>query len=711
MRETLLSVSTVMVDVSWNVGSLRGCKDIATGRYNRRMARFVPALLLLLFGAWCGTFAWGATFPGWAAAVAALLGTVLWLGPGWRDPLRLGSVGRWLPLALWFAVVASAWASPVPRAGKVGVLLLPAFLWLPGAVERCWRRETDGRWGLRSVAAVVAAISLWALIDQAARSAPRAAMPLGHHNLLAGWLVMLLPVAVLPARERGPWKALGIAGGLVPVAAILASRSLAGALALAVEVGAAVGWWLWHDRGARRSRRTIAVLLILLGFAGGAFQIPRLRRILAGEDVSVRARTVYYEAGREGFLARPLLGWGPGSVAWTAAAFLDPVPGVSPWGGESVGELHSLPLQLAYELGASGLLLALAVAGLFVGRRFSERRQARDPALAAAGLLGLLGGAVTSLGSGALAVTALPLSAAVAAGAALSGTAEEEASMTPPSRSGLPVRVYVLAAGIALLPPALAVLHYDRAVAAGTADRPREAQMELARAVRLDPSFPLYRMRLALLQSGSPGERAGSVAELALQAAEDGRAVAPLWLVAGALGFRAHAPWTKEAVATACALEPLDGFPPFYVMLADPGAEDAAVHGAHALLAEPLLAAALFWERHPDLLVRTLVEVRRWPGVDPGWREALVDAASSTPAQRLNQVDRLLLAIDTDLSQSLSLHSFRRRPWPVLWPLVTIRKAALERLVPIPPATALRTTSARAVDRRLCGASGPLLPN
>ena len=50
------------------------------------------ALLLALFGAWCGTFAWGASSPASAAAALALLGSLLWIGPpgaipcGWAPP-------------------------------------------------------------------------------------------------------------------------------------------------------------------------------------------------------------------------------------------------------------------------------------------------------------------------------------------------------------------------------------------------------------------------------------------------------------------------------------------------------------------------------------------------------------------------------------------------------------------------------------------------
>src|SRR5215472_16195216 len=94
----------------------------------------LPPLLLALFASWCGSFAGGATFSGSAGGAAALLAAVLAAGPAWRDPWRLGR-GRLLPLGLWAVVAASAWFSPVERAGRTAVELLPAFLWLPAVVE------------------------------------------------------------------------------------------------------------------------------------------------------------------------------------------------------------------------------------------------------------------------------------------------------------------------------------------------------------------------------------------------------------------------------------------------------------------------------------------------------------------------------------------------------------------------------------------------
>ena len=647
------------------------------------MAGLAPSLLLALFGLWCGTFAWGTASPASAVAALSLLGLLAWTGAPWRDPLRLGYVGRLLPAALWVAVAASCWASPVPRAGWMGVLLLPAFLGLPAAVERCWRREEDRRWGLRALALTVAAVSLWAFLDWMLLGTPRPAMPLGHHNLLAAWLVLLLPLAVLQARELGPWRFAGLAAGACAILTVLASRSLAGFAALAVQ--ALVGFTARATRSNPRSRRWWAVLLAL-ALLVSLLQLPRIVRIATGEDPSAKARAAYWGAGIAGFRARPLLGWGPGSAAWTSAAFLDPVPTVNPW-GESVGELHSLPLQIGYELGFTGLVLALGLVALFFGRRIGEREEGRDPALLAAGLLGLAGGALASLASGAVAVTALPLAAAVAAGAALAGSGRGKARRDSP----VPARVYAALALAALAPLELARWHYDRAVGADVAGHAAMAGAELKAARRLDPSFPLYPMRLALLEARGPAQATAAAPDLAREAAGKGGAVPSLWLVAGVLGFSANRPWAYPALEKACVLDPLNPFPPFYEMLSGPAGPEGPENGAQALLAEPRLAAAVFWERRPDLFRRSLGSVRSWPGVDAGWKESLL-AAVPPPAIGQGPVSRVSLEIDTDPRQSLSLTVFRRRPWPARWGLIEVRQSALARLG-LPPAAASKGTS------------------
>ncbi|HWM94673.1 MAG TPA: O-antigen ligase family protein [Thermoanaerobaculia bacterium] len=628
----------------------------------------LPPLLLLLFGAWCGTFAGSASAAGSTVGAIALLGTVAMAGVSWRDPLRLGRWGRLLPPALWLLAAVSAWRSPVPRASWMALLLLPAFLLLPGAVARFWSRLSS-----KGITVLVLGVSLWALIDHAVRNLPRAAMTLGQHNLLAAWLVILLPLALLAVREPGAWRWLGLASGLLGAATILATRSLAGNLALAAEVLVGV---VWIVRG-RRSWAWVLAPLVVLAAVGLFSQRGRIASILAGQDLSVRGRMVYYEGALEGIRARPVLGWGPGSAAWTAGTFFDPVPGVSPF-GESVGELHSLPLHVGYEVGLLGLGLSLSLGATFLAKRLSELRQASDPALVFAGVVGLWGAAVASLGSASLAVTALPVACAVAAGAALSALEAKPA----PSASRLPVLLYVVAAAMGLAPLEAARWAYDRG--------------DAATAARIDPRFPLYRMRLALLQRD---------AGPALAAARDAPGVATLWTVAGILGAAEGRPWADEALERACALDPFNPFPPFYLMTiqSDPR------YGAHALLAEPRLAAATFWESHPDLLARSVAELERWPGVDMGWKEALIKAIDPIPplprtggegaVREVNPTGQMELEIDTEPPVALSLHTFRRRPFPIRWPLVQIRLAPLAKLDVLPPATTLPGADFKTVCR------------
>ncbi len=708
----------------------------------------VPALLVVLYAGWCGNLLGGVTAAGSTAALAALLLVVAALSGPWRDPLRLGRLGRLVPLGLWVAVAASAWLSPAPRAGLEAVVLLPAYVLVPGAVARCWEGDAARRLGARGMAAAVALLAAWALAaergEAAGGFAPTGIMgaataaggrplapgfgatlaPLGHHTLLAAWLVTLLPVALLPLRERNAWRWLGAGAGALGIAAVLAGGSLAGGVALAGEA-LAVAWWLASrstaagppalpqhgavgaaavvSHGAvapgvafgRRSRRRLAVALAAVGLLLAASQLPRLARIASRQDVSSLARAVYLRAGWQGWRERPWLGWGPGSVPWTAAWFMVPRPGINPW-GEAVGELHSLPVQLAYEIGALGLLAALATGGAFLARRWPERRTAADPGLLVAGCLGLAGAGAAWLGTAAIAVAALPLALAAAAGAALAGGRPDGETGPPPA----PVRwrgmasFYALLAAAVLLAPEVARWHYDRAVAAGQAGEQPAVRSELAAAVRNDPELPLYRLRLALVQDG--GALSPGAAGLAWRAARDARGIGLLWLVAGILGHARGEAWAPSAFEQSCVLDPLSPFPPFYLMASAPDAAAAPRLGARALLAEPRLMAATFWEGREPLFRQALEEMRRWPGVDAGWKLAMLRAAPA-PADRHGAVVRLELIVDAGAyTQASTLHLFRRRPWPVRWQLIRLRQGVAE-LVRLPPAFSLRSTKSAPV--------------
>jgi len=669
-------------------------------------AALAPAAGLGLLSAWAGTFAGGASGAGAAATHALLLAAALAAFPAWRDPLALGRRGRFLLPALWLTAAASAWVSPVPRAGLVAVVLLPAFLLVPAAVARAWADPRARRAGLAGLGAVVLGISVWALAGWLAGRTPRAASPLGHHNLLAVWLLALLPPAVVPIRAPGAGRWLAAAAGLCGFAALAGTGSLSALVGAAVAAGALrVGAGTGRSRrgGMARPRRSGALAALLLGGvvlgAVLALALPRLRAILAGRDPSVGARAVYLEAGLAGAAERPVLGHGPGSTPWTIAEHLRPVPGINP-PHEVVGDLHSAPVQLLYELGATGLLLALAVLGLFVVRRLRALPRAADPPLVGAALLGLAGSGAALLAQAPLAVPAVGAAVAVAAGAALAG---EGAHWPRASRRGLPALAaigYAAAAAAVLVPVDRAHLAWDRARLSSERTEGRRA---LAAAVHLDPSFPLYRAALASTvlddpRAGPAGRRAAATE--ALRAAE-GAFVGPLWLLAGRLAIAADEPWAAIALERACTLDPLDAAAPFLLVAAEPASPALPDRAARALLAEPRLAAATRWEGREEELTEAVRRVRRWPGIDPGWRRTFGRRVHGWRTDVAADLDELVLGIDLRGSESFSPAAFRRLPRPLEIAVAPVR-AELARQVEVPPATLLRTSSPAAFGDRGC---------
>lgn len=631
----------------------------------------VPALLLGAFAFACGTFPGAAAFPagpvGWALALAFAVG-------GLRDaadPLRLGGAGRWLPLALCVAVAGSVAASPVPRAGRVALALLPAFLLLPAAVARALEGERTRRLGVALWAALVAAVAIVALVPVVRSPGARAALPLGHHNLLGAFLVIALPVALVALRAPGPSRWAGALAGVSGALALLASRSLSAGVAAAVV--AVVG-----ARRCGRARRLVAgVGLLALGLA-----VPRLALVLDGRDASGVARLGYAEAALEGFARRPIAGWGAGATPWRLAEFLRPVPGVHP-PGELVGETHSLPLALAFEVGLIGTMLATAVIGLFAWRRWRERGAAggrdtdaeggRDPLLLDAGLLGLAGAAIAGLGDAWLAVPALPVALAVCAGAALAGTGAPAGAAAGPRWPSWIAAALLVAGAAALARPALAMRQWD---AARRAPARRAAAPALARAASLDPSFPLYRARWAWIAEAPAAERSRA----ASAAARAAGAVAPFWLRAGSIAFEAgEIGAARAAFRRALELDPLSGAAPFLAFVASAGTDvDCA---ARAMLAEPRLAAATYWRPFPAARESAIARVETWPGVNAGWRGAFAEQARAAVPE-IDRDDEVDLAIEIDAQPALaaSLHLFRRAPLPGDVARIRLDRAAVRRL-------------------------------
>jgi hypothetical protein len=410
-----------------------------------------------------------------------------------------------------------------------------------------------------------------------------------------------------------------------------------------------------------------------------ALHMERLVMIVRGGDASTWARLVYWQAGVRGFFERPLVGWGPGSTAWTLGLHLRPEPGVNP-AGEVVADLHSLPLGLAYEVGLLGVVLLLVVLVVFVVRRWWE--ESRDRALLRAALLGILAWVLGGTFSGLASIGALPLVVALALGAALAA-GRQPGSVAPPWPAALAMVLVVLAA----LPVHLAQIAYDQARGVET---DREAVVFLQRAVALDGTFPLYRGRLSWLAPQAPSTLE-EVAEEALGAAESAPGVAILWTMAGVLGQEAGAPWSRRALVAACRASPLEAVAPFFLATGEPREELSVDWAVRALLGEPRLLAASGWQRQPGLLGEAVARLLETEGVDAGWRFAVAETFDDL-GEAVGPSRGLAMALDRDPATSLTLHTFRRRPWPVHLARIDLVVDALARidLVPAPeiPSTA-----------------------
>jgi hypothetical protein len=565
------------------------------------MAALAPALLLLVVacagGLWTGATALGAVVVGLAvaAAVAASAG---------RLAAPLGPGSGWVSIVLPAAWLIATLHSAVPRAALGSWVVLPSLLVVPSLVAAACER------GSRVVAgAIGASASLLgtAALAEAMWSGGPVAMPLGHHLLLAGVLLGTWPAWWL-ATVGWSWstRALGAAPAVV---AIIATESIAALLLLGVQIA-----WL------ARTRRWAAVAIAVAGIAaiGGA----RLVTMVQGVDLSTLARWRYLEAGWRGVLDSPWWGHGPGSTAWLIGNFGAAAP------GELVGDLHSAPLTMAFELGLVGLTAILLVACAVLRRcRWGSE---------CAPLIGIAGFLLLE-----------PTFSSPAPWIVLSVTVGLALAPHPAPgswRRWLGPAVAAVLCAVAG-PVLLGQWFWDRAVTA--ADAPT-ALSSLRRAAALDPAHPLYAWRLAI-ETGD--------ARAAAAAATRADGIAALHL--GAAGLE---PGGVESLARARRLDPEDPFAAWLEVHEVGDRAEAAEPLAVALRGEPRLLAAPAILLVPEAARAAIARLLADPTLEPGWRTRLRQVAGVIPAAGDGLLRR---RADAEAATSLSVLQFRRRPWPV----------------------------------------------
>ena len=317
---------------------------------------------------------------------------LLWLVWALRTPAGpLGAINSWLLLLLGIAVVATG-CSPVPVAAFKGLLKLLSYLGVYALMRQLlaeapqwWNRIVAALLAGQLVSAVLAIRQLygdtaelarWADPNSVADGTIRVYGPLENPNLLAGYLIPILPIALVALLRWRSWpqRLFAATALLLGAIALFLSYSRGGWLGMVAALGGlGLLLVLRQTRQWPPLWRRLFPLLLLVGAVAvlvvAVTQVEPLRirvlSLVAGrEDSSNNFRINVWLAAIDMIQARPWLGIGPGNTAFNLIYPLYQQPKFNALSA------YSVPLELLVEggvpylLAALGLLVASLRAGL-----------------------------------------------------------------------------------------------------------------------------------------------------------------------------------------------------------------------------------------------------------------------------------------------------------------------------------------------------------
>ncbi|MFY9250346.1 MAG: IctB family putative bicarbonate transporter [Vulcanococcus sp.] len=308
---------------------------------------------------------------------------LLWLI--WSLCLPAGPIGRisgWLLLMLGIAVLATGF-SPVTPAAFKGLLKLISYLGVYALLRQLleqaplwWDRLVAALLGgelLSSVLAIrqlygdTSELARWADPNSVADGTIRVYGPLENPNLLAGYLIPILPIALIALLRWRSWpqRLFAASALLLGSSALFLSYSRGGWLGMVAALGVAV--LLLVLRQTRHWpplwRRLFPLLLIAVAvcvLVVAVTQIEPLRirvmSLAAGRgDSSNNFRINVWLAAIEMIQERPWLGIGPGNSAFNLIYPLYQQPKFNALSA------YSVPLELLVEGGIPNLIAALGL--------------------------------------------------------------------------------------------------------------------------------------------------------------------------------------------------------------------------------------------------------------------------------------------------------------------------------------------------------------
>jgi putative inorganic carbon (HCO3(-)) transporter len=341
---------------------------------------------------------------------------LLWVVWALRTPPgKIGAINLALLAVLAIAVLATGF-SPVPLAAAKGLIKLSSYLGVYALMRQLlassplwWDRLVGALLagelltsvvGIRQLYGDASALARWSDANSVAEGTVRIYRSLDNPNLLGGYLLPILPLAVVALlRWRGlPRRLLALTVLVLGIAALVLTYSRGAWMGMVASLGL-LGLLLAMRRIRHWPpfwRRTLP-LLLLLATAGALVVVVsqveplrvRVMSLVAGrEDSSNNFRMNVWTAALAMIQDRPWLGIGPGNDAFNLIYPLYQQPKFNALSA------YSIPLELLIEAGLPGLLAGLAL--LFTAIRTGlqqgwSQHQLALPCLAAVAVFAGLG--------------------------------------------------------------------------------------------------------------------------------------------------------------------------------------------------------------------------------------------------------------------------------------------------------------------------------
>jgi O-antigen ligase len=284
-----------------------------------------------------------------------------------------GALVLWMIVADAFAVspLKAFWSNFERMDGWITLIHVFVFFLIAGtvlSVDKLWRT-----WWLTFLAssALVSLYGVFQLLGvfQIHQGGVRLDATLGNSEYLAAYLLFAIAVALWQAMESKGWLKYGLFCLAALHAIILFYTATRGAILGAIGA-ILLGAILWMVEAGKAGRRSAAIALVAVLVVIGGFYLardssfvqhdPTLERFASISLADGQTRFTIWHMAWEGFLARPVTGWGQEGFNYVFNTYYDPsLYAQEPW----FDRAHNVFLDWLLAGGLPALLLFLALLG------------------------------------------------------------------------------------------------------------------------------------------------------------------------------------------------------------------------------------------------------------------------------------------------------------------------------------------------------------